>query len=55
MHPAGNTIVPLTSYTDMRMGHSLVNAGYFNGILDDVRLYKQALSDQEALDLYNSY
>ena len=52
-HTAGNTVVPLTSYTDMRMGHSRVNAGYFNGILDDVRLYRRVLSDQEVLDIYN--
>jgi len=48
IHPAGNTIVPLTFYSDMRVGHSRVNNGYFNGIIDDVRLYNRALSDQEA-------
>ncbi|MCE7911510.1 MAG: hypothetical protein DCC43_14420, partial [Candidatus Brocadia sp.] len=53
-HPAGNTIVPLTQNSDMRIGHSWVNNGYFHGILDDVRLYKQVLSDQEVLDLFNS-
>ncbi|MCC6326719.1 MAG: hypothetical protein DCC43_04895 [Candidatus Brocadia sp.] len=53
-HPAGNTVVPLTAYTDMRIGHSRVNAGYFNGILDDVRLYRRALSDQEVLDIFNN-
>ena len=32
-HPLGNTIVPLTnsSYPDMRIGHSRINSGYFNG------------------------
>ena len=52
-HPAGNTIVPLTFYTDMRIGYSRANTGYFNGILDDVRLYRRALTDQEVLDIYN--
>ncbi|TVL96776.1 MAG: hypothetical protein CV087_23275 [Candidatus Brocadia sp. WS118] len=51
-HPAGNTIVPLTSYSDMRIGHSRVNDGYFNGIIDDVRIYNRALSSQEVLDAY---
>ena len=53
-HPVGNTIVPLTYYSDMRMGYSRVNAGYFNGVLDDVQLYKRALTDQEVLDIYNN-
>jgi hypothetical protein len=53
-HPVENTVVPLTSYTDMRIGYSRVNSGYFNGIIDDVRLYNRALSDQEVQSLYNS-
>lgn len=52
-HPAGNTIVPLTSYADMRTGYSRVNNGYFKGVIDDVRVYKSALSEQEAQSLYN--
>ena len=52
-HPAGNTIVPLTYYPDMRIGYSRVDNGYFNGTLDDVRLYNRTLSDQEVQDLYN--
>ncbi|OOP55538.1 MAG: hypothetical protein AYP45_14255 [Candidatus Brocadia carolinensis] len=52
-HPAGNVIVPLTSYSDMRIGYSRVNKGYFNGKIDDVRLYNQALSAQEIQNLYN--
>jgi len=39
--------MPRTSYSDMRIGYSRVNAGYFNGIIDEVRLYRRALSDQE--------
>ncbi|KXK27932.1 MAG: hypothetical protein UZ01_02903 [Candidatus Brocadia sinica] len=54
-HPAGNTVVPLTFYPDMRMGHSRVKNGYFNGIIDDVRLYNRPLSDQEIHDLYNAF
>jgi len=52
-HPADNTIVPLTFYSDMRIGYSRVNNGYFNGTIDDVRLYNHTLSDQEILDLFN--
>lgn len=51
-HPAGNTIVPLTAYSGMRIRYSRVNAGYFNGILDNVCLYNHALSDQEVMDIY---
>jgi hypothetical protein len=50
-HPAGNTVVPLTFYPDMRIGFSRPN-GYFNGVIDDVRLYNRVLSDLEVLDLY---
>ncbi|HHT9111600.1 MAG TPA: LamG domain-containing protein [Candidatus Brocadiaceae bacterium] len=53
LHPAGNTIVPMTSYSDMRIGHSRVNKGFFNGTIDEVRFYNRALSSQEVLDLYN--
>ena len=53
LHPAGNTIVPLTSYSDMRIGHSRVNNGYMDGKVDEVRVYNRALSDQEVLDLFN--
>ena len=52
-HPVGNTIVPLTSYSDMRIGHSRVSNGYFKGKIDEVRLYNRALSNNEVLDLYN--
>ncbi|KKO20342.1 MAG: Ig-like domain-containing protein [Candidatus Brocadia sp.] len=54
-HPVGNTVVPLAAYTDMRIGHSRVRAGYFNGTIDDVRIYNRALSDQEALDVYHNF
>jgi Fibronectin type III domain. len=52
-HPAWNTIVPLTSYPDMRIGHSRVNNGYFNGKIDEVQLYNRALSNNEVDGLYN--
>ncbi|WP_052561165.1 FG-GAP-like repeat-containing protein [Candidatus Brocadia sinica] len=52
-HPAGNTVVPLTLYSNMRIGHTGFN-GYFNGTIDDVRIYKRALTDQEVQDLYNA-
>ena len=44
---AGNTIVPLTEYSDMRIGHSRVNNGYFDGMIDNVAIYNRALSDTE--------
>ncbi|MFO0793482.1 MAG: LamG-like jellyroll fold domain-containing protein, partial [Candidatus Brocadiaceae bacterium] len=54
VHSPGNTVVPLTSYSDMRIGYSRVSTGYFNGSIDDIRIYNGVLSDQEILDLYNS-
>ncbi len=52
-HPAGNVIVPLTRYSDMKIGYSRVNKGYFDGKIDGVRIYNQALSAQEIQNLYN--
>ncbi|MBM4055129.1 MAG: hypothetical protein FJ264_10770, partial [Planctomycetes bacterium] len=52
-HSAGNKIVPLSSYSDMRIGYSRVNNGYFNGKIDEVYIYDRALSDQEVLDVFN--
>jgi YD repeat-containing protein len=51
-HPAGNTIVPLTRYADMRIGYSRYRSGYFSGVIDDVRLYDRALTDREVQDVY---
>lgn len=51
-HPAGNTVVPLAFHPDMRIGHARTNS-YFNGVLDDVRLYNRALSEQEVQNLFN--
>ena len=53
-HPGGNNFVPLIYYSDMRTGRSKINNVYFNGIIDDSRIYNRALSDQEVKDLYNS-
>jgi uncharacterized surface protein with fasciclin (FAS1) repeats len=53
-HPAGNTVVPLTYYPDMRIGYSRADNGYFNGVIDDVRIYNRALSNQEVINIYNS-
>lgn len=52
-HPIANTVVPLTVYSDMHIGHSRINNGYFNGLIDDVRIYNQALSAAEVSELYN--
>ena len=59
LHVAGNTIVPLATttagdcYLKMNIGYSCVNNGYFNGKIDDVRLYNRALSAGEVAQLYN--
>ena len=58
LHVAGNTVVPLATttveacYTYMKIGYSCVNNGYFNGRIDDVRLYNRALSAGEIKILY---
>lgn len=44
-HAAGNTIVPLTSYSDMRIGHSRVNNGWFHGLIDEFAIWNRPLSD----------
>lgn len=54
IHPAGNTVVPLTWYSDMRIGHSMNGNGYFNGKIDGVKIYNRVLTDQEVQDLYNA-
>ncbi|MEK6647438.1 MAG: LamG-like jellyroll fold domain-containing protein [Candidatus Firestonebacteria bacterium] len=51
-HTAGNTVVPLTAYPDMRIGHSRAATGYFNGKIDEVRLYNRALTDADVQELY---
>ena len=59
LHVAGNTVVPLATttagacYTYMKIGYDCVNNGYFNGRIDDVRLYNRALSGAEIAQLYN--
>ena len=53
LHPAGNTIVPYTINTDMRIGYSRINNGYFNGLLDDICVYSRALTAADITELYN--
>lgn len=50
-HPAGNAIVPLTKYPDMKIGNS-GTMGYFNGKIDEVCLYNRTLSDEEVQEIY---
>jgi len=38
-----------------RIGSRRRYGGYFNGRMDDVRLYKDALNETQALELYNNY
>ncbi|MBM2818205.1 MAG: hypothetical protein HW401_795, partial [Parcubacteria group bacterium] len=54
LHPAGATIKPLAQYADMRIGYSRINSGYFNGKIDDVRIYNRALSATDVTELYNA-
>lgn len=53
MHPAGNAVVPLTFFANATIGLS-GPTGYFNGIIDDVRLYCRPLNFQEVKDLFES-
>ena len=59
LHVAGNTVVPLATttagacYLYMKIGYDCENTGYFNGRIDDVRLYNRALSANEVKSLYN--
>lgn len=59
LHVAGNTIVPFTYTTGtcynlnkLLIGYVCVNAGYWNGKIDDVRIYNRALSAGEVELLY---
>jgi prepilin-type N-terminal cleavage/methylation domain-containing protein len=40
--------------TNLRIGTRYTNSGYFNGVIDEVRLYDRVLSDSEILRLYES-
>jgi len=46
------TVALNTSDTDFHIGHSLSHDTYFNGIIDDVRIYERALSPGEIEQLY---
>jgi hypothetical protein len=52
-HPAGNTIVPLTYYSDRRIGYSRVNNGYFDGTIDELLIFNRTLSLSEVQSLYS--
>ena len=51
--PLSITIAP-NSYR-LRIGRNSSAAYYFNGLIDDVRIYNRALSQEEITLLYNSY
>lgn len=46
-HPASNVVSPVTRYPGMNIGCPLDTKGYYNGIIDDVRLYNRDLTEQE--------
>ena len=43
------------SSSDMRLGNGIVTGNYFDGEMDDVRIYNRALSASEIAVLYNKY
>ncbi|WP_341225731.1 LamG-like jellyroll fold domain-containing protein [uncultured Arcticibacterium sp.] len=46
---------PSEFYTDLYLGgHKTFNRWYFNGVLDDLRIYNRALSDAEVQEIYNA-
>lgn len=55
LHPAGNTIVNMTAFPDMKIGYSRINNGYFHGLIDEVAIYDRALKSDEVKDLFNGY
>jgi hypothetical protein len=42
------------SFTGLRIGSRGDNYAYFNGLIDDVRIYNRALSPAEIQALYNA-
>ncbi len=50
-NPSGNSD---SSTYSMKIGRHAVNDDYFNGAIDEVRIYNYALSSQEVLALYNA-
>lgn len=44
-HPAGNTVVPQTSYADIMVGSSRVNTAYANGYVDILNIWNRPITD----------
>ena len=54
--PAGNTIVPVTGYPfAMYLGYSTTNNGYFDGLIDDVKVFDRPLSAVEIAQQYPTF
>ncbi|RJQ30885.1 LamG domain-containing protein [Candidatus Parcubacteria bacterium] len=51
-HPSGNIVVQPESLSELRIGHSIADNGYFNGVIDDVKIYNIDLTNSEATNLY---
>ncbi|MFC2087179.1 LamG-like jellyroll fold domain-containing protein [Bacteroidota bacterium] len=49
----GSTIS--TNAMDLEIGYSSSGSNYYNGIIDDVRIYKRALDEGEIADVYGNY
>ena len=63
-HTPGSTVVPLTSFADMRIGHSRVNNAYAHGYVDTLYFWSRPLLDggvttvgeyagEEVAEIYN--
>ena len=52
--PAGNTVVPLTGYNNMYIGYSNTNSGYFDGLIDDVKVFDRPLTAEEISQEYQN-
>lgn len=48
-HPVSNTIAPLTSYPDMRIGHSRVDRGFFDSTIEPTHKLRKKRSMQKII------
>ncbi len=51
---AGDATLPPANTTYLILGGNAITAGFFGGVLDDVRIYKRPLSAQEIRAIYNN-
>ncbi|MCA9389910.1 DUF2341 domain-containing protein [candidate division WWE3 bacterium] len=51
--PLTTSIVPYNSSSDFRLGNFEAQSGYYDGLMDEVRVYNRALTSQEVEALYS--